>query len=116
MNNFSENLKKCRASKNISQDELAKKIDIHPVQFSRYERGQSVPSIEVVQKIADALDVSIDELANGSSANNAEKNINDIELLSLFKKTQLLNDKQKDIVKELLSAFVLKTDLKQRLA
>ena len=116
MNNFSENLKKCRASKNISQEELSKKIEIHSVQFSRYERGQSVPSIEVVQKIADALEVSIDELVNGTSDNNAEKNINDRELLSMFKKVQLLNDKQKDTVKEFLSAFLFKTDIKQKLA
>jgi len=66
MSDFAENLKKHRTAKSISQDELAKKIDIHPVQFSRYERGQSVPSIEVVQKIADALELSIDELVYGN--------------------------------------------------
>ena len=50
---------------------------MHPVQFSRYERGQSVPSIEVVQKIADALEVTIDQLLYGDQDNKAEQSIID---------------------------------------
>jgi transcriptional regulator with XRE-family HTH domain len=116
MGTFAENLKKWRASKNISQEELSGKIGIHPVQLSRYERGQTTPSIDVVQKIAEALDISIDELVNGSLNKNADSNISDRELLSMFKKVQLLNDKQKDTVMDFLSAYVLKTELKQKLA
>jgi len=77
MNNFAEKIKKCRSQKGISQEELSKKISIHPVQFSRYERGQSVPSIEVVQKIADALEVTIDQLLYGDQDNKAEQSIID---------------------------------------
>lgn len=116
MNDFAENLKKCRAKRGISQDELAKKISIHPVQFSRYERGQSAPSIEVVQKIADALEVSIDQLVYGDQDNKAEQSISDRELLSMFQKIQLLNERQKETVKDFLSSYILKSDLKQKLA
>jgi transcriptional regulator with XRE-family HTH domain len=116
MNDFAENLKKCRTQKGISQDEIAKKISIHPVQFSRYERGQSAPSIEVVQKIAVALDVSIDQLVYGDQDNKAEQSISDRELLSMFQKIQLLNERQKETVKDFLSSYILKSDLKQKLA
>jgi transcriptional regulator with XRE-family HTH domain len=112
---FSENLKRVRTQKGISQEELSKKIDIHPVQFSRYERAQSVPSIDVVQKIADALEVTIDELVYGNQNNKAEQNIKDRELLSMFSKIQLLNEKQKETVKDFLSAYILKVDLKEKL-
>lgn len=115
MPGISENLKAIRTRKGVSQDELSKRTDIHSVQFSRYERGQSVPSIDVVKKIADALDVSIDELVYGNESNKAEQSINDQELLSMFKKVQLLNDKQKSTVKDFLSAYILKVDLKQKL-
>ena len=47
---------------------------------------------------------------------NVEDDINDLELASLFKKAQLLSDKQKDTVKDFLSAFVLKADLTQKLS
>lgn len=77
MNDFAENLKKCKTKKGISQEEISKKMSIHPVQFSRYERGQSVPSIEVVQKIADALEITIDQLLYGDQDNKAEQSIID---------------------------------------
>ena len=116
MNDFAENLKKCRVQRGMSQEELAKKINIHPVQFSRYERGHSVPSIEVVQKIADAMEVSIDQLVYGDQDNKAEQSISDRELLSMFKKIQLLSERQKETVKDFLSSYILKTELKQKLA
>lgn len=115
MKMFAENLKKYRGRKGISQEELAKRINIHPVQFSRYERGQSVPSIEVVQKIAEALDTTIDELVYGSQEEKAGQDIKDRELLGLFKKVQILNEKQKETIKDLLSAFILKADLQEKL-
>ena len=113
MNDFAENLKKCKTKKGISQEEISKKMSIHPVQFSRYERGQSVPSIEVVQKIADALEVSIDQIVYGDQDNKAEQSISDRELLSMFKKVQLLSERQKETVKDFLSSFILKSDFKQ---
>ena len=72
-----------------------------------------MPSIEVAQRMAEALDVSIDTLVYGK--NNIYPAITDRELTSLFKQTQLLNQKQKETVKDLLSAFILKVDLKGRL-
>jgi transcriptional regulator with XRE-family HTH domain len=62
---FGENLKRLRVEKNISQEEMAKKIKVHANHLSRYERGLSAPSIEVVEKMAKLLDVSIDELVFG---------------------------------------------------
>ena len=113
---FAENLKKYRTKKGISQEEMAKKISVHATHLSRYERGLSAPSIEVVKKIAEVLDVSIDELAFGNKNQNIEQTINDRELVSLFKNVQLLNDKQKDTVKDLLSAFILKNNIQQQLS
>ena len=52
-------------------------------------------SIEVVQKIADALEVSIDQLVYGYQDNKAEQSISDRELLSMFQKIQLLKEGRK---------------------
>ena len=113
---FPDNLKKYRTEKGLSQDELAKKAGMHAVQFSRYERGQSVPSIEVVQKIADVLEVSIDLLVYGNKEQKIEQAVKDAELINLFKKVEQLNDKQKDTVKEFLNAFIFQKDIQQKLA
>ena len=48
--------------------------------------------------------------------NKAQDTIEDVDLLSLFNKAQNLSKKQKETVKDFLSAFVLKADLTQKLA
>ena len=58
------------------------------------------------QKRFDFADANIDLLPFG---------INDKELASLFKKTQLLSDKQKQTVKDLISAFVFQKDIQKQL-
>ena len=83
----------------------------------KYESGEVVSFIEVVKKkIADAPEVSIDQLVYGDQDNKAEQSISDRELLSMFQKIQLLNERQKETVKDFLSSYILKSDLKQKLA
>jgi hypothetical protein len=67
-------------------------------------------------KIEDALEVSIDQLVYGDQDNKAKQSISDRELLSMFQKIQLLNERQKETVKDFLSSYILKSDLKQKLA
>ena len=116
MSKFAENLKKCRTAKGISQEEMAKLIGVHSTHLSRYERGLSAPSIDVAQKIAEVLEVAIDALIFGDQNELSEKAIDDRELLDLFKKVQSFNEKQKGTVKDLISAFILKADIQQKLA
>jgi transcriptional regulator with XRE-family HTH domain len=95
---------------------VANKIKVHPNHLSRYERGLSAPSIEVVEKMAKILDVSIDELVFGAVSDRMEKNINDRELLSMFQKIQTLEQQQQHTVKDFISAYLLKADLQKNLA
>jgi len=95
---------------------MAKKTKVHANHLSRYERGLSAPSIEVVEKMAKLLDVSIDELVFGSVSERMEKNISDRELLSMFQKIQSLGQQQQDTVKDFISAYLLKADLQKNLA
>ena len=63
-----------------------------------------------------ALDISIDVLVYGRQNEKARIQISDNELLSLFNKTQSLNDDEKKTVVDLLSAFLLKANLTKQLA
>ncbi|WP_430613533.1 helix-turn-helix domain-containing protein [Flavobacterium sp. JP2137] len=80
--------------KEFSQDVFASKIGIHVTNLSKYERGISIPSLEVAEKIATELNISLDQLVYGD--NKAENIIKDNELLSLFvkHKTSLKGKKQ----------------------
>ena len=63
-----EYLFKIRKKKGLSQAELAFLAGIAQSSLARYERGEMQPTIEVVKKIADVLNVSIEELLNGSQS------------------------------------------------
>ncbi|NQY07694.1 MAG: transcriptional regulator, partial [Flavobacteriaceae bacterium] len=71
---------------------------------------------EIAEKMASALDISLDEMVYGQQNEKARIRIADNELLSLFNKTQQLPDDQKKTVVDLLSAFLLKSNLKQQLS
>ena len=47
-----------------SQDELADRIGVSRQTLSKYETGESLPDIEKCRLLANALDVSIDDLVN----------------------------------------------------
>jgi len=114
-NSFGDNLKRFRVEKNFSQQELADAIGMHSTHLSRYERNLTAPSIDVVKKIADVLVMSIDTLIYGGQDERAKGSILDNELLTMFTKVQTLASKQQDTVKDLLSAFILKSDLQKNL-
>lgn len=59
---LAENLKKRREEYELSQEELAKKVGIDRATISRYEAGYKVPSLYTTVAIADALNISVDEL------------------------------------------------------
>nr|WP_320120054.1 helix-turn-helix transcriptional regulator [uncultured Marinifilum sp.] len=115
MEDFGANLKKFRTEKGFSQEAFAAKIGVHVTNLSKYERNKSVPSLEIAEKMATALDMSLDEMVYGQQNEKARIRIADNELLNLFNKTQQLPDDQKKTVVDLLSAFLLKASLKQQL-
>lgn len=59
---FSENLKKYRTMKSLSQAELAKLLYISPQSVSKWEKGSSFPDISNLCALADALGISCDSL------------------------------------------------------
>lgn len=61
---FTPRFKLIQARKNLSmtQEALAKKVEISRAYLSNLEAGKYTPSLEVASKIASNLNMSIDEL------------------------------------------------------
>lgn len=114
MENFGKNLKELRSEKGFSQEAFASKVGIHVTNLSKYERNISIPSLEIAEKMAKILSISLDQLVYGN--NKADAVIQDHQLLNLFAETQLLNETQKNTIKDLLEAFILKNNLQKQLA
>ena len=59
---FGKRVRKARKAHNLSQEELAHEADSNRTYISDVERGTRNPSIEVVERIAKALNVTMGSL------------------------------------------------------
>mgnify|MGYP003292708470 CR=1 FL=1 len=54
-------LKQFREKKGLSQTELGKKVGLKQVTISQYENGTRKPNLTIAKKIADTLEISLDD-------------------------------------------------------
>lgn len=59
---FNQNLKEARKKANLSQREVADAVGVAYSTYSLYESGKREPNVVTIKKIADALNVSANEL------------------------------------------------------
>ena len=63
-------IKTLREGKNMTQAELAEKIDVSPKTVSKWETAKGLPDISLLDSLAAALDVSVMELLSGNTVMN----------------------------------------------
>jgi transcriptional regulator with XRE-family HTH domain len=108
---FAKRLRQLRQQRGFLQAELAKKVGLHQNQIGRYERGSSRPSGEALKRLADVLGVSTDYLIDGSTEDAAKADFEDRELLRMFKEVERFDERDKEVVKALIDAFIKKQRL-----
>lgn len=59
---ISNALKQSRINAGLTQGQVAKQLDILETSYSKYEQNQRNPSIDVLIKLADFYNISLDEL------------------------------------------------------
>lgn len=52
-------IKELRKTRGMSQEELSEKVNIDPKHLSRIEVGRGFPSLDTLEKLADALNVEL---------------------------------------------------------
>lgn len=72
---FSENLKKIRKEKGISQEELATRLNVVRQTISKWEKGLSVPDAERLIKLSEILETSVGTLLGDTMEAAADKNV-----------------------------------------
>lgn len=118
--NLADNLKKIRKDNNLSQEQLADKLNVSRQAVSKWESGQAYPEMDKVLQLCQIFDLNIDELLNQDikEVNNkkeAKLSVNKFvdDFLDYITKTvnmfssMKLRDKFKCIFEELLIAFIL---------
>ncbi|HYC81063.1 MAG TPA: helix-turn-helix transcriptional regulator [Solirubrobacterales bacterium] len=56
------NLRQARIAKGLTQEELADRSRMHPTAISKLERGETIPRADNLQKLADVLATTLEEL------------------------------------------------------
>lgn len=65
MPTFGERIAKLRTNRNLSQSEIAKRINVAKSTLAMYETNKREPSFEITQRIADFYNVTVDYLLTG---------------------------------------------------
>ena len=110
---FHQRLKRIRIEKGHSKGELASLVGIHYSQIGRYEEKGSVPSAEIMTKLANCLGVTADYLMNGSTDSLAQNSLIDKDLLNQFKAIEKMEEHDKSVIKTLIDAFIAKSQIKK---
>jgi transcriptional regulator with XRE-family HTH domain len=105
---FPERLCALRKERNLTQQALADKADIHVAQIRRYESGETQPTLDVIRRIAIALHVSADMLVFDA----AERDPDD-DLRLQFEAISRFEPDEKKIIKALLEGMILKHETKR---
>lgn len=117
-NVLGNNIKLYRKQKGINQKDLATKLGVSNVVLSRYESGIRTPDISTQNKLADILEVSLDEL-HGRKTKERLNLLKDAEVLMFSDKEgwdELSEDRKKEIMRELsdLADFYIEKDKKAK--
>jgi transcriptional regulator with XRE-family HTH domain len=113
---FAEKIVHLRQKRKLTQKELAKIIGVHFSHMSRYERGISLPSVEVVKKISQVFNVSTDYLLFDDGNAPVQEKITDPELLQQFEQISQMTEREKAAIKIVLEGMVVKHQIEQIMA
>ena len=103
-----DRIRQLRQDRRWTQAEFGTKIGVHQKQISAYERGVNIPSTDVLIKLADVFDVTLDYLAFEAQGQPAKLNVQDRELLRRFEAVDKLPDHDKALAKQILDLVILK--------
>ncbi|MGN0456863.1 MAG: helix-turn-helix domain-containing protein [Acutalibacteraceae bacterium] len=99
--NFGEKLRNLIEEKDITQKELASRLNIAPSTVSSYVQNTREPDFETLKSIARFFDVSTDYLLDFGTDNTATRQ--ECELLRIFR---CLSDEQREVCIEQCKVFL----------
>jgi len=100
---FPERIVALRKEKNLTQQALADKVEVHLTQIQRYESGAVQPTLDVIRRLAIALSVSADMLIFDKDERGPDE-----DLKLQFEAISRMSKDEKKIIKALLDGMILK--------
>ena len=100
-------LSELRKEKNLTQNELGEKIGVTNKTVSRWENGNYLPPVEMLQILSKFYDVSINEILNGERINDGDyKNVSDENVKYALNRSNAIIRKHKKIMNWIIAIVV----------
>lgn len=100
--NFGESLKKIRKEKGLTQKQLGEKLGISQAAIGQFESNKANPKMETIQKIADALNASLNDLIPDSYERDVQEgyelSTTDYGLIEAMSNHKIFSDKEREII------------------
>ena len=74
VNEFSERIKKLRKEYNLTQENLAEKVNVNRTTVAKWENGSLIPLNDTLIELSRIFNISIDELLTGIKSNTSISN------------------------------------------
>lgn len=103
-----DRMKRLRQERGWSQGQLARKFKVHPKQISGSERGVHLPSTDLLIRIPEFFNVSLDYLAFDTREDTRQVHIGDRDLLQKLEEIDKFSDQDRATIKAVLDTFILK--------
>ena len=111
--NIAEKMKRLRKEQDMSQAQLAEKIGADARRISLYENNKNIPGTDVLTRIANVFNVSLDYLVKENVDNMATTPIRDEQLLKQFEEIDKMAEEEKEHIKFLIQAVIDKNRFMQ---
>ncbi len=98
----------------ISQQELAARVQASQSMINRYETKNVQPPADILNRIADVLNTTVDFLINGDSEEKAKATLKNSELLNTLKEIDVMPENEQNILLHYVNAYI--RDFKARKA
>ena len=109
MPTFAERLKAAREARNLNQSRLSEQLGVNPKVYNRWEKGTAIPHFDTVVKIADLLQVSLDQLAGRTDLTDAR--FRNPKLERLYREAETLPDEDQQALMIVLDSLVKRSHL-----
>jgi transcriptional regulator with XRE-family HTH domain len=114
MADFGKNLTELRKARGLTQQALADLLEVQPRLLGRWERDQGKPQFDYILKLADVLEVSLDQLLRGDAATQpVQFDIRNKTLQELCKKVDALRPEDQEVICHFLDMAVRQDKLRQ---
>jgi transcriptional regulator with XRE-family HTH domain len=107
---LAQRIRQLRQDRHWTQAELAAEVGVHQNQISMYERGVNIPPTDVLVKLAEVFNVTVDHLALTGKPETvvSAQPIQDRELLRRFETADTLPPHDKQLVMELVDLLAMR--------